>query len=136
MTARWIWGGVGALLLATALLPGPMLGYGVWLIWAGFVLWLAWRVTPAIPVRGHPYIGFLRRVALGTVILTLVNLPLIYAIATMQTSVFGGGGPALAEPSVLLMTVVLVAPGVFLPLVAVRAAILGLRAPREGETAG
>lgn len=134
---RWVWALVGVTLLASALLPGPMLGYGVWILWLGFVLWLAWWVPASMPVRGHPYIGFLRRVALGTVILTLANLPLVYAIATMQTSVFGGAGPQWAEPQVLVMTVVLLAPGVFLPLVAVRAALLGWREHRaEGPGAG
>jgi hypothetical protein len=115
----------GAVSFAAAYLP--------WILWLGLMFWMGWRLPAAVPGTDRPVRDAGRRIAYGAVTMTLVSLPLVYAIASLQTSVFGDEGARWAGSEVLLATVVIIAPAVYIPMLTVRSLQLWLRDRRAGE---
>lgn len=105
--------------LAAAYLP--------WAVWLVVIVRTGWRIPAAVPATEHPGQVAGRRFAYGAVILTLISLPLVYLIASLQASVFGDEGARWAGPEVLLATVVIIAPAVYIPVLTVRCTQLWLR---------
>ena len=101
-----------------------LLTYGPWLVYLAIAVWLCWRIPGRVPSTSNKVRDAGRRVAFGAVIVTLVSLPLVYLIASFQASVFGGEGATWADGVVLVATIVVIAPGVYVPLLAVRIAQL------------
>lgn len=106
--------------MAVIVVPFVALAYGPWLVWVGLVFWLGWTIPTTIQPTHKPIRDAGRRFALGSVVITLASLPIVYLIATAQFSAFGGEGFQWAEPQVLIATVVFLAPSVYVPLLAVR----------------
>ena len=101
-----------------------LLSYGPWFAYVGLVIWLCWTVPARVPATDNQVRDAGRRIAFGAVAVTLVSLPVVYLIASLQVSVFGGQGARWADGSVLLATIVIIAPGVYVPLLAIRTAQL------------
>lgn len=130
MSPGWFWSAAFMALFAAAMLFVPFLAlaYGPWIAWLVMALWLGWRVPATIADTDKPLRDAGRRFALGALVVTLASLPVIYAIATLQTSAFGGEGFQWADPQVLIATLVLVAPSVYVPVLAVRCGLMFGRA--------
>lgn len=94
--------------------------YAPWLAWLVVMLLAGWRFPAWIQPTDNPLKDAGRRIALGAVSLTVLSLPIIYLIASFQASVFGEDGMRWAAPSVLLATIVIIAPSVYIPLLLVR----------------
>ena len=130
----WLWSAGAMALFALAMLFVPFIAmaYGPWLAWLGMGIWLGWRVPALIATTDKPLRDAGRRFAMGAVVITLASLPVVYAIATLQATAFGGEGFQWAAPQVLLATVLLLAPMVYVPLLAVRCGQMYGRARRGG----
>jgi len=119
------------LALGTILQPVLTLAYGPWLLWLIGAIALGWWVPSQVRPTEKPIRDGGRRFALGSVAVTLMSLPVVYAIATLQLSVFGQEGLTWAfqwaEPQVLVATVVFLAPLVYVPLLAARCSLMYLR---------
>ncbi|MBM1220269.1 hypothetical protein JQU17_08525 [Ponticoccus sp. SC2-23] len=107
--------------------------YLPWAVWIAVMVSLGWRIPAAVAATERPGRDAGRRFAYGAVALTLVSLPLVYLIASLQASVFGGEGARWAGPEVLLATVVIIAPAVYIPVLTVRCAQLWLRERGAGD---
>ena len=114
----------GAVSFAAAYLP--------WILWIGLMFWLGWRIPATVTATEKPVRDAGRRIAFGAVAMTLVSLPIVYAIASLQASVFGDEGARWAGSEVLLATVVIIAPAVYIPLLTVRSLQLWLRERGSG----
>ena len=101
-----------------------LLSYGPWILYLGLVVWLCWVVPARVPTTENTLRDAGRRIAFGAVAVTLVSLPVVYLIASLQGSVFGGEGARWADGSVLLATILIIAPGVYVPLLSIRTAQL------------
>jgi len=97
------------------------------------MLRMGWRIPAAIDSSGRPPRDAGRRFAFGAVALTLLSLPIVYLIASLQASVFGGEGARWAGPEVLLATVVIIAPAVYIPVLTVRCGQLWLGERDAGQ---
>lgn len=104
--------------------------YLPWFGWLCLSVWMSWRFPALVAATDHPVRDAGRRVAFGAVATTLVSLPIVYLIASFQESVFGGQGARWAGPQVLLATVVVIAPAVYVPTLVVRCVQLRLRERR------
>lgn len=107
------------------------LTYLPWAVWLGAMVWLGWWLPARLETTGRPLRDAGRRVAFGAVAMTMASLPAVYLIASLQTSVFGGEGARWAEAGVLVATVVIIAPAVYIPVLALRCAQLWLKEGRK-----
>jgi hypothetical protein len=116
------------LALGITLQPVLTLAYGPWLLWFVAAVWIGWWVPSRVGPSERPLGDAVRRFALGSVAVTLMSLPVVYVIATLQRSVFGPEGLTWAfqwaDPQVLMVTVVALAPMVYVPLLAVRCILI------------
>lgn len=112
---------------------GVVVAYLPWIAWLGLMIWMGWRLPGWLGATDRPLRDAGRRFAFGAVAMTLVSLPVVYLIASLQASVFGGAGARWAEPQVLLATVVLIAPLIYVPVLTVRCGLLWLRERSAGE---
>lgn len=101
--------------------------YLPWAIWIVVMVRAGWRLPAAVPATERLARDAGRRFAYGAVALTVLSLPLVYLIASLQATVFGGEGPRWAGSEVLLATVVIIAPAVYIPVLTVRCTQLWLR---------
>lgn len=108
--------------------PVLTLAYAPWLLWLVAALALGWWVPTQVAASDKPLRDAGRRFALGSVAVTLMSLPVVYVIATMQRSVFGPEGLTWAfqwaDPQVLLVTAAALAPTAYLPVLAGRCALM------------
>ncbi|SMY06158.1 hypothetical protein [Flavimaricola marinus] len=116
------------LALGALMQPLLTLAYGPWLVWLAMAVALGWWVPSQVKPSEKPVRDAGRRFALGSVAVTLMSLPVVYAIATLQLSAFGEDGPRWAfqwaSPQVFVATVVFLAPLVYVPLLGARCMLM------------
>lgn len=125
---------IAFLALSIVFQPLATIAFAPWLLWLILVVWIGWWVPTVIAQTDKPLRDAGRRFALGSVAVTLVSLPLVYLIATLQGSVFGGVGFQFADPQVLLATIVALTPPIYIPLLGLRCTLMYLKENKPEAT--